>query len=192
MRRIIATIILIALTAAACGDDDSTSTTAGVNSYSNAAGGLAFSYPGGWSEIPGLQVTTQVGPTGALAFVAVGALDPTSGNLIGASVQVDELTVVVAADDERLFLESQFDPVMTEVAVRAGGTIGVPQWTTIAGHDARAYVITSEVRGQDLTSRMTAFVIGGRFYKTLCQAPPDSFDATVSGCDLVTATLDIG
>jgi len=183
--RTMALTLVLALAAAACGDDTTTTT----NSYSSANGGFTFSYPGNWEAIPGLETATQVGRVDAIDFVAVGVLDPTSTNLIGASVEADSLSAVVSVSDERLFLESQFDLVMTDLAAQAGGTITRPEWTTVAGHDARIYVIESVVRGQVLTSRMTAVVVGDRFYKILCQAPPEEFAATTPGCDLIASTF---
>ena len=186
MRRLAVLAAVCALVASACGD------TATLNSLTNTVGGFSFSYPAAWDDIPDLEIETQVGQIDTLAFVAVGALDSSSGNLVGASVQVDELTVIVSPQDERRFLESEFDPLMISLATEARGTLGAPQWTVVSGHDARVYVIESEVRGQDLTSRLTVFVVADHLYKTLCQAPPESFSTTASDCDVVTSTLEIG
>ena len=187
LRRNLTALLLMTVLIAACGDDDDVlrTTAPPPQSFNSSAAGFSFDYPAAWNEIPGLTVETQVGDVNTIDFVGVGNLDQTSGNLIGASVQADRITISIPQDEERAFLVTQFDPVMAQVAEAAQGTLTGSSDVTVAGHSARTYFIDSPVRGQDLTNRLTAFVIGDVLYKIQCQAPVQDFTPTERGCNLI-------
>jgi len=189
---VVAAAMLVVL--AGCGDDSfEADQTAGPQRYQDPSGLFTMEYPGEWEEIPGLSSETQVGSTERVAAVAVGLLDTRSGNLIGASVEIQDIGSVIGDADQRAFLEEIVDPLMEQLAAAAGGSAAEPEWTSVAGREARRYLIDSVVRGQDLRSETTAFADADRFFRVTCQAPADRFeDEAAAGCAAVLDTFALG
>jgi hypothetical protein len=178
----IAVVVLVLLTTA-CGDDDVAPT--GPVAFADTTVGFAFDYPDGWERIDDIEIETTVGEVDTLTLVAFGTLDGSSGNLIGMSVQADRLAEIIPESQHIEFLEQAFDPVVTQLAEAAGGSLQGAEAATINGKPARRYVIDSMSRNQDLTTELTAFIDEDRFFKLTCQAPREQFAATEPGCDVV-------
>lgn len=188
MRRSLIPLLALALLVTACGGDD-----AGTERFTDAATGLSFDYPGAWDRIEGLSMETEVGASDTVSMVALGELDSSSGNLIGVSVQVDDIGPSVADADQRPFLDQVVDPVIADLVAASNGTAPEPTWATVAGRDARHYEITSPVRGQELFTDLTVLVRGNRLYKVYCQAEAGEFEGEIAeGCALVLDTFDLG
>lgn len=148
---------------------------------------VSFWYPADWEVLDGLEA--EGGLVGA-APTAVGRLDG-AGNLVGAAVQVSTADPAVPSGEERAYLAAAFDPTAARLWAGRGGVVRERDWSTLAGLEARRYLVEYTARGERLLVEIRVAVDGATVVALQCQAPEVVFDATAVGCGLVAGTLDV-